>query len=214
MTSVAVYDAETATASFRQQPVRIRTDALFELIQDCLRDQHCKIDQIQGVVCGAGPGSFTGLRMACATAKGLCFSRDIPLVMVSSLQTLAFPFVRQQPVMSCIPTIRGQVYAQFFPQEGIRSPLTVAESLLVPGLWPLDKLASMVGASVAWVGPFALPQSVGGGQVLFEHVHAFPHPVDLARIGADQFLQHGATPLEMALPLYVMGSYAEPLLSG
>ena len=64
---------------------------------------------------GAGPGSFTGLRIGCATAKGFCYALSIPLVMVSSLRALAEPYRGRGSVLAALDAFRGQVYAQLVP---------------------------------------------------------------------------------------------------
>ncbi len=55
------------------------------LMQRCQRD----VAALASVVVGAGPGSFTGVRIAASIAKGLCFARGLPLYAYSSLSALA-----------------------------------------------------------------------------------------------------------------------------
>lgn len=59
--------------------------ALIPAVADVLGDAETGRDSLTGVVVGAGPGSFTGVRVAAAAAKGLAFALDIPLWPVSSL---------------------------------------------------------------------------------------------------------------------------------
>ena len=53
------------------------------------------VAELGGIACGRGPGSFTGLRVGLAVAKGLALPFDLPLYLVSSLEALALDLARQ-----------------------------------------------------------------------------------------------------------------------
>ena len=59
------------------------------LIRDVAYSADVKMEDIQGVVVSAGPGSYTGLRIGTSTAKGLCYSLSIPLLSIGTLDLLA-----------------------------------------------------------------------------------------------------------------------------
>lgn len=63
--------------------------ALIPTIDAVLKDAGVDLGEIQSVVVGEGPGSFTGVRVAAATAKGLCRALGVPLTSVSSLAAAA-----------------------------------------------------------------------------------------------------------------------------
>lgn len=63
--------------------------ALIPTIDAVLREAGVDLDEIESVVVGEGPGSFTGVRVAAATAKGLCRALDVRLRAVSSLAAAA-----------------------------------------------------------------------------------------------------------------------------
>jgi tRNA threonylcarbamoyladenosine biosynthesis protein TsaB len=62
-----------------------RDDQLFPAVQALLAEAGATARQLTGVVCGAGPGSFTSLRIAASLAKGLADGTSVPLFAVSSL---------------------------------------------------------------------------------------------------------------------------------
>jgi tRNA threonylcarbamoyladenosine biosynthesis protein TsaB len=64
--------------------VRVLADA-----EDLLREAEKDRSELGGIVVGVGPGSFTGLRLGLATARGLAFALDLPLAGVSTLDALA-----------------------------------------------------------------------------------------------------------------------------
>lgn len=60
------------------------------LIQDIVQYAGYTMDDISIVALSKGPGSYTGLRIGTATAKGLCYALDIPLVAVNTLESMAY----------------------------------------------------------------------------------------------------------------------------
>jgi tRNA threonylcarbamoyladenosine biosynthesis protein TsaB len=73
---------------------------------------------ITGVVVGAGPGSFTGVRVAAATARGLARGLDVPLYAYSSLAVLALELADSGPACALFDARRGEVYAACHERDG------------------------------------------------------------------------------------------------
>ncbi|MGB3076173.1 MAG: tRNA (adenosine(37)-N6)-threonylcarbamoyltransferase complex dimerization subunit type 1 TsaB, partial [Chitinophagales bacterium] len=59
------------------------------IIDQLMNESKIEMKALDGIALSAGPGSYTGLRIGAATAKGLCFALDKPLIAVDSLQSLA-----------------------------------------------------------------------------------------------------------------------------
>lgn len=78
-----------------------------------------------GIVVNLGPGSFTGLRIGLASAKGLAMAADLPLYGVSSLEILASRVSSDKPICACLDARKKEVYsAQFSWQDGELVQLT------------------------------------------------------------------------------------------
>ena len=58
-------------------------------IESLLHQARCTIHDLKAVAVTAGPGSYTGLRVAMATAKGLCYALNIPLITENTLRVMA-----------------------------------------------------------------------------------------------------------------------------
>jgi len=97
MASVAVAEATADDGSaaslrvlaWRESDVDTHSDRLLPLIDAALGEAGVALAEVDEIAVGAGPGSFTGLRIGMATAKGLAFAAEKPLRAVSSLAALA-----------------------------------------------------------------------------------------------------------------------------
>ena len=99
----------------RQQASRILV-----VINDTLKRAGTTLGDLAGIVVGDGPGSFTGLRVGWAAAKGLAHEREIPLFAVPSLMGLAwvawneFGLGPTVTIAACYDALRGQVYGALY----------------------------------------------------------------------------------------------------
>ncbi len=59
-------------------------------ISDCMKEAGIELGALDAVAISDGPGSYTGLRVSAATAKGLCFGLGIPLIAINTLHALAY----------------------------------------------------------------------------------------------------------------------------
>lgn len=211
---VAAWCAETGRMAVRQQQVTTHSEMLLPLVAECLTELGWRPLELSAVACGAGPGSFTGLRIGLATAKGLCFALGLPLVLVSALSALAARALSkksQQPVLATLDAFRGQVFARLeVPPAGrtsaIEAVLASHPQLADDAVWQPQALADAVAKLDCWLvgrpGPY--------GQRLWDDDPA-PHPLDVARIGAARLLAGERAPLHSAVPNYLCASAAEEM---
>lgn len=87
--SVAVHRSGELLGMEADPTERSAARSLALLADRLLRRMQIKPDELNAVAVAAGPGSYTGLRIATATAKGLCFALGLPLIAVNSLKVLA-----------------------------------------------------------------------------------------------------------------------------
>jgi tRNA threonylcarbamoyladenosine biosynthesis protein TsaB len=123
-----------------------RGDDLLVLIDELCRKARVAPTQLGAVAVGAGPGSFTGLRIGMATAKGIAFAAGCPLWLVSSLAAMAAEEAAAAPpptaprlVVPVLDARRGEVFAGFFalapsasPQGAPALATAAAEQVLAP----------------------------------------------------------------------------------
>ncbi len=91
---------------------------LASFVQDVLTLAEIAVDDLSAVAVSGGPGSYTGLRIGCSLAKGLCFGANKPLIATSTLRGLAVAGLEEFPkasqIVSLIDARRMDVYAQLF----------------------------------------------------------------------------------------------------
>ena len=65
------------------------SEQLTIFIEEVLSEVKISINNLNAIALSMGPGSYTGLRIGTSTAKGLCYSLDIPLIAISTLKAMA-----------------------------------------------------------------------------------------------------------------------------
>lgn len=89
-------------------------------IEDVVRETEISLNQLSAISLASGPGSYTGLRIGAATAKGLCYALEIPLIAIDALQALAEIARVDHPDKVLCPLIdarRMEVYNSFFDEN-------------------------------------------------------------------------------------------------
>src|SRR5712671_827703 len=106
--SVALWrDGEIASLE-RRAPNR-HSELALPLLEKLLGEAGLTASQLDGVAFGAGPGAFTGLRIACGLAQGLAFAHDLPVIAVSSFEAIAQESGEAR-VIACIDARMREVY--------------------------------------------------------------------------------------------------------
>lgn len=89
---------------------RPHSETLLPLVRELLGDADVRIDQLEAIAFGMGPGAFTGLRVACGAAQGLAVASNRPLIPISSLETVAAMSGADQ-VLAVLDARMGEIYA-------------------------------------------------------------------------------------------------------
>lgn len=141
--TVAVTDGEAVRAELTLQVPRAHSTRLMPLIAQAVAESGLSKADLDGIAVGVGPGSFTGLRIGLATAKGLAFALGKPCLPVSTLKALAFGTGAQMGlVVPMLDAKRGQVFAAIYA-AGDRNPDTWVE-VLPPSHLHVDQLAEQI----------------------------------------------------------------------
>lgn len=90
-------------------------EKLHVFIEELLKENDISISELDAIAVSKGPGSYTGLRIGVSTAKGLCFSLDLPLIAIPTLTSLAAQVkIEAGKIISMLDARRMEVYSAIY----------------------------------------------------------------------------------------------------
>jgi tRNA threonylcarbamoyladenosine biosynthesis protein TsaB len=183
-------------------------EALLPSVDFLLRTARVDRSAVRGVVVGSGPGSFTGLRIAAATARGLALGLAVPLYAFSTLAALALDVPTDRVVCALLDARRGEVYAAVYARRG----RDVLDELFAPAALPLAALLPRVAVyDPVFAGPGAERY---GAALPAPPVRAIPRASALLRLVAAE-PEAGRVDVPAAWePAYLRASGAERGVAG
>lgn len=185
---------------------RGHAEVLFDVVREVMDASAADPRTLDRIVVTIGPGSFTGIRVGLAAARGLGVANGIPVVGVTTLEALAADAGPcERPVLALIDARRGEVYAGLF--EPVGKDEAAPRPIAPPEALTLAEAADLAAASDAvLVGSGApLVAAVMPATPAVVSVARFPSIGTVARIGAARE-PNGAAPK----PLYVRPPDAKP----
>jgi len=206
--SVAISDSERILAHCSQNLGPLHSERLLELTRRVLEDTGLHPKDLDGVAVSVGPGSFTGLRIGMGAAKGLCLGVSLPLLMISTLEGLAFraPDVGL-PICSMLDAYRGEVYAGLYGWQ--KGGLTC---LVEDSARPIEDVLNDFPRPVFCAGPGALQYRGEIKRVLGQEARFVREPFEgpeagpIAILGAGRLRDGDISDLSGAEPNYLMRS--------
>ena len=180
---VAVLDGDRILAEQSVAMKGAEHERLMPAVADCLRAANVDVDAIQRVVCGAGPGSFTSLRIAGAISKGIACGVGAPLFAVHSMALVVAGADRPPGrYLAVVDALRAEAYVGLYEIDADRKT-TELEPPRIVAASDVEMVANDYGAST--IGPsrelctiVANPRA--RAVALLEDVIAMSGPVDLA----------------------------------
>ena len=138
-----------------EPPPKKHSELLPAVIEGMLARRGARPGELSAIVVGLGPGSFTGLRIGLATAKGIAYAAGIPLVGASSLAAMALEAAEGLPdgtlLVPALDARKGEVYCGFFRKTGATVAAEGPEQALGPERL-LERLAGEPGARLFGIG--------------------------------------------------------------
>jgi len=117
--SVAILTDDVITAEYTVNYKKTHSQTLLPMIDEVVRMTETNLEEMDAIAVSGGPGSFTGLRIGSATAKGLGLALEKPLIHVPTIEAMAYGCFRSSDIICPIMDARrNQVYTGIYCFEG------------------------------------------------------------------------------------------------
>lgn len=161
---------------------RAHTRLILPMINSLLKEANITFRALDALAFGQGPGSFTGLRIACSVIQGLSFGLQKPVVPISSLRALAEKAHREYRATHVMASLDARMQEIYW------------------GLFALDENGIMQSISAERLQTYDAVQLPEGAW--FEAT-GFPEARDIATLAASEFAKGHFVSAELALPVYI-----------
>lgn len=157
--SVAIVEDDTLTGEYNVQYKKTHSQTLLPMLDELKRMVELDLSTVDAIALTKGPGSFTGLRIGSATAKGLGLALDVPLVEIPTLDGLACNlYGTDKLVCPIMDARRNQVYTgiyEYIPEQEQGSVSYVQKCILPQCAVSIDEIAAKcneLGREVIFLG--------------------------------------------------------------
>lgn len=191
---------------------RVRADQqhsslLLPMVDELLQESDFSLRQLDGIAYGAGPGSFTGLRIACAVTQGLALGADLPVVGVSTLESIAEQ-TGADKVLTVLDARMAEVYWAAYQRESNGWRCVVAPALARPESVTVPAGDDWIGAGNGFsaLGDVLRPQLAS--HLIRIDGTLVPDAAAMAPLAAAAFGRGEATDAALAAPVYLRDKVA------
>jgi len=181
------------------------SELLLPMVRALLAEMRLDLAALDGIAFGAGPGSFTGLRIACGVAQGLALGANLPVVGVTTLEAMA-ETARQKSgrtrVIAALDARMREVYVAAYEHDGLRWRVVLEPAVATPGEAPLPPGDSWTGVGNGFAAYPALRERFRGALAGCDE-GILPTAVAIGSLALPRFAAGEGVPAREAAPLYV-----------
>jgi len=195
------------TFTFDLNAGQTHSQIILPQLQSLLNEADLQLNALQGIAFGAGPGSFTGVRIAAGVAQGLGFGANLPVVSICTLLALAEASGAEK-VIACLDARMGEVYHAAYARVGGEWQIIIAPGLYKPEAVPAIEGDNWTGAGSGWQ-TYAEQLGVAySGQLRNVQAHLLPNASAILSLAQPIFARGEAKPASEAMPIYIRNRVA------
>ncbi len=185
------------------------SELVLSYLERLLKAKNIAPRQLDAVAFGAGPGSFTGLRIACGVAQGLAFAHNLPVIGISTLEAMAEEAVPGKSaaarVVACLDARMREVYYSALEKTDGRWREVVAAQCVAPAALQVPPGEGWMGCGNGFAAHENLHGSLGLNKVIAD-IH--PSAMSVARLAAPRLAAGEGVDAALAAPVYVRDKVA------
>lgn len=191
---------------------RQHADLILGMCDELLLESKIKLNELDVMAFGRGPGAFTGVRIATGVVQGIAFAHQLPVVPVSSLAAMAYcQWLERGNIrtMTAIDARMGEVYwacyecAEYGVKEIVKEQVCAPEQVILP------KSDGWIGVGSGW-DTYQQALSNAVGQVVGEiDASVFPQAKFFAMLAEIAHRKGESLPASKALPVYLRNNVAK-----
>jgi tRNA threonylcarbamoyladenosine biosynthesis protein TsaB len=204
--SVALF-VDGATMSQEVLAGQRHSELVLPMVRQALGEAGLVLAELDGIAFGAGPGSFTGLRIACGVAQGLALGADLPVAGICTLEALAQE-AEGSRIIAALDARMSQIYHAVY-EEGAAGWRSVTEPVLCfPHDAPLVPGDNWTGCGSGFDSYDEVLRARYGDSIKHTIGGIRPHARSIARLAAPRFAAGEAVDPADATPLYIRNKVA------
>jgi len=189
---------------------RQHTQLILPMIDELLQEADIKLNQLDAIAFGQGPGAFTGVRIAIGVVQGLAFAHDLPVIPVSTLAALAQHFAKEHShVASIIDARMQEIYWGLYKrnESGVMEAI-IEDNISSPNDYPGASDSDWFGAGSGWkTYPKELQAKFDNNFLGFD-ANALPSAEDVISLAKPVYNDNKAISIEDAAPMYLRNKVA------
>ena len=176
-------------------------------ISALLTQADIKLNQLDGIAFGAGPGSFTGVRIAAGVTQGLAMSANLPVVPVCTLLALAHDSGHDK-VITCLDARMREIYHAVYEKKVGEWVEAIVPNVCAAAHAPKVVGNGWVGVGNGWLTDGDALKSLYAGQVENVQGNLIPTALAILSLATPKFVAKETVPAAEATPLYVRNRVA------
>lgn len=191
---------------------RKHIELLKPMVEEVMTEAEVDVGDLTGLAFGAGPGSFAGLRVACAFVQGMGVALDIPVVPVSTLMAMAQQVLDNHPdrtVLVMLDAKMKEVYWGVYRLEDRQVisvlPDQVTKLSDIPNFSGIVGLANIIGAGNGWDVADTWVEAL---KPEFIEKNVYPRAGEIALLSVDDFENGMGLDAEQISPIYLRDNIA------
>jgi len=183
------------------------SELLMPMLDGLLKEAGVTLAQLDGIAFGCGPGSFTGVRIACGVTQGLAFGAGLPVACICTLQALA-EASGQSRVIAALDARMSEIYCAAYEKTSDGWQTICEPCLCKPEAAPELPGTDWFGAGSGFAAHGEALQTRYAAQLGGVDATAVPQAAAIAVLGAALFAGGGGVDAALALPIYLRDKVA------